>query len=114
MLKPLFLIILFPFFLCGCIDYIGNPPNERITEPANKIISSLDKYQKAHGKYPDSLAELVPEYLESIPIPQWGVRSWSYERSESGSSFFMSVKRWASSYEMYYYDHDYKRWGFDG
>lgn len=36
-------------------------------EAAKIIIDALTKYQKDKGKYPDSLEELLPDYLEQIP-----------------------------------------------
>jgi hypothetical protein len=40
----------------------------RLTERAEPIIDALGVYHKEHGKYPDRLMELVPEYLAEVPL----------------------------------------------
>jgi hypothetical protein len=36
--------------------------------------------------YPNSLAELVPEFLDQVPEPTWGLQVWIYGREPSGFS----------------------------
>lgn len=46
------------------------------------IISAIEKYRKARGKYPESLSELVPNYLDDVPKPDIGLlisQSFGYE-----------------------------------
>ena len=45
------------------------------------IITGLERYRVDNGRYPDSLKQLVPQYLEDIPTPAWGLRRWHYDRS---------------------------------
>lgn len=40
---------------------------------ADTIIQQVYAYQKQHGRYPDSLAQLVPEYLPRVPSTAEGL-----------------------------------------
>jgi hypothetical protein len=44
------------------------------------IIAAIEQYKLAHEKYPESLGELVPEFLPSIPPPTAGNKVWFYQR----------------------------------
>jgi hypothetical protein len=57
-------------------------------QTGNVIVAALKKYHADHGKYPDVLTDLVPQYLSSIPSPTAGDRTWRYR--SSGGKFFLS------------------------
>lgn len=48
------------------------------TVSGNTIVEALEKFHNDHGRYPDALTELVPNYLPEIPPPVWGLRKWKY------------------------------------
>jgi hypothetical protein len=53
------------------------------------VIQALNNFHADHGRFPRSLAELSPQYLEEIPEPDWGLRRWLYE--PDGSDFYLRV-----------------------
>ncbi|MDH4240572.1 MAG: hypothetical protein OEW48_13510 [Phycisphaerae bacterium] len=48
-------------------------------------MNSLKAYFDDHGKYPDSLGDLVPKYLDQIKPPKRGQSGWLYSRTEKGN-----------------------------
>jgi hypothetical protein len=51
-----------------------------------ELMNSLQAYFDDHGKYPDSLGDLVPKYLDRIkPHKRGGQKEWIYSRDENGS-----------------------------
>ena len=44
------------------------------------IIEAINQHKLARGKYPESLDELVPSFLPSIPPPTAGNKAWFYQR----------------------------------
>lgn len=44
----------------------------------------LAAYQKDHGKYPETLAALVPKYIEAVPIDRFNGKPLRYGRSKTG------------------------------
>ncbi|CAG0934495.1 hypothetical protein TFLX_03517 [Thermoflexales bacterium] len=86
------------FFLispvCICVgNYVHTTqvrtPNEQrqIRADADKIIDALTQFKQSHGHYPEQLAELVPQYLETIPIHPL---SWSYRYGVKNGVFFLN------------------------
>ncbi|HPQ40608.1 MAG TPA: hypothetical protein PLV45_09565 [bacterium] len=53
----------------------------------NRIIAALDEYYAHNGDYPDSLLDLVPEYLKSIPELQYRYRYQGFGYSSTGWTF---------------------------
>lgn len=45
-----------------------------------QLVEALRAYESAHGTYPDALADLVPEHIETIEPPTWGLQRWRYRR----------------------------------
>jgi hypothetical protein len=67
-LKYLLLVIL--FLLCGCnscykTDWLTEIKDGK--ERSYQIIEALEKYRFEKGRYPSSLSDLLPVYLQSIP-----------------------------------------------
>ncbi len=44
----------------------------------NEIVEALEGYYADTGRYPASLDELVPKYLNEIKEPLWGDSGWEY------------------------------------
>src|SRR5256885_12335818 len=57
--------------------------NKEDQPAADRIVAATDAYQKANGRYPASLGELVPRYLAALPTPR-PVGSIRYAPLESG------------------------------
>lgn len=50
-------------------------------ERAQPIIRAIDAYRVDHADEPDSLDELVPEYLDELPAPLVGGQVWEYHNT---------------------------------
>ena len=69
--KLLFLVIAITILACNIIA-TPEPPgvgekSEKGYAACDPIIAALEQFQADKGMYPDSLAELVPDYIASIP-----------------------------------------------
>ena len=86
------LVLLVASLLCGCFD----TPEERdrkerlsVETPGNIIVGALNRYERQNGRYPTSLDDLAPKYLEKIPRSKYGSRKWEYKAgSKSGYRWF--------------------------
>ena len=56
-----------------------------------EIACALERYRLAHGAYPDSLAVLVPRFLEKIPPDVIAGATFQYRRRADGSYLLYSV-----------------------
>lgn len=52
-------------------------------------MNALKRYHADHGQYPATLDDLTPHYLQEIPPPTWGLRTWYY--SPNATSFQIGV-----------------------
>lgn len=51
---------------------------------------ALLRYQSDHGRYPNSLAELAPDYVQSLPVDPFGLgRPLRYEQTKGGKAFLL-------------------------
>ena len=53
-----------------------------------KIYLALKIYRARHGRFPDSLQQLVPEILPEIPINSYTGKSFGYQSDKDGFIFF--------------------------
>ena len=58
-------------------------------ERAQPIIHAIDAYRAAHPDEPDSLNDLIPEYLDELPSPLVGGQKWQYHNTKR--SYELSV-----------------------
>ncbi len=64
-------------------------------------MTALQRFHSDNGVYPHELRDLVPEYLESIPMPMWGTGVWHYNGGQS--AFFLSFRLRRGPGPEYYY-----------
>jgi hypothetical protein len=55
------------------------------------IACALERYQLAHGDYPETLDALVPQFIESIPNDVIGGKPPHYRRTEAGTYLLCSI-----------------------
>jgi hypothetical protein len=91
-----FALISYPILVAICIAFIiypRSPPpfNEEYRRRQRRtwgthaeIYGALKAYHDGHGRYPDSLEHLVPEYLNEIELPDIGDSGWIYTRDDKG------------------------------
>lgn len=54
-----------------------------VSEP---VIAALEQYKADTGVYPETLAELIPDYLSAVPTKN-DVLDFSYSRTDDGFAF---------------------------
>ena len=64
--------------------------NQTLVDQA-QIACALERYRLAHGEYPESLAALVPQFIEKIPHDIIGGRPLHYRRSPDGTFLLYSI-----------------------
>jgi hypothetical protein len=74
------------------VSRLPDGPTDREVEQAmlngNLIFDAVSKYKQDHaGDVPSELVQLVPIYLEAIPLPAKGEGPWSYSVDEDGSVY---------------------------
>lgn len=75
------------------------------------IVAALERYRAAHSVYPDSLQQLVPQQLDSVPQPVWGP-AWSYRAFQDGAHAELFVARQDGRLTLRY-DFTGRGWAFD-
>lgn len=50
------------------------------------IVRALAEYRTDLGTYPDQLSTLVPDYIDAVEPPTWGVQQWRYRTYAAGST----------------------------
>ena len=57
------------FLLAACQTFAPgeDEKGKQLREPANKILTAIEQYKQEHGRYPNSLYELVPKYVDRLP-----------------------------------------------
>ncbi|HSI12825.1 MAG TPA: hypothetical protein VK961_12320 [Chthoniobacter sp.] len=56
-----------------------------------RLASALERFRLAHGVYPATLAELVPEFIEALPVDIYGRGPYRYQRVAAASFQLYSV-----------------------
>lgn len=64
--------------------YSGGLRKQHITDGFNEIALVLKLYRSEKGNYPETLEELVPEYLKAIPVDPVTGEAFYYRRTEKG------------------------------
>jgi hypothetical protein len=86
-----FIFISFPVLILACLlllyaIFIEPSPEERAGARAETmiiggdIINVLETYHSEHGRYPNTLDDLIPKYITQIKPPLWGETGWLYKR----------------------------------
>jgi len=73
--------------LAGCSD--SRQAIKETKQSGNRIIRALEGFRADRGEYPRSLSDLSPRYLQELPLPAWGLRTWKYE--SDGVEFVLGV-----------------------
>jgi hypothetical protein len=64
------------------------PAEQRqVLEQADRIVDAIEQFHSNNGRYPESLSELVPSYLNVLPEHPTG---WSYNYTRSGEECSLS------------------------
>ncbi|GAP06336.1 hypothetical protein ATHL_01190 [Anaerolinea thermolimosa] len=85
----MFLVLLLN--LLGCTRNEGFSAQEEITDGQTKgeqVVQALEKYHVDKGRYPEYLQDLIPNYLEEVPMTL-AKKEFKYEGSQS-DTFYLS------------------------
>jgi hypothetical protein len=77
------------------------------------IVECILAYHQDHGAYPETLSDLVPTYVTSIPRPVAGNDKWDYLRSADGSLFTLCFGENKDMYPCAWWDSAKGAWSFD-
>ncbi|MCX7919393.1 MAG: hypothetical protein N3A72_07260 [bacterium] len=98
LLRTVGLMLLLNFIFCyGAGKLVVQIRNTRLLTTAKlvqPIITALEQYHTEFGKYPSSITDLVPKYLDQIPtIPMVGYPVLEYEKLEYVSGMMQKPVR---------------------
>ena len=60
-------------------------------ERGDVIADALERFQKTEKRYPQSISELVPAYLDAVSPPAAGNGRWKYVARQDAPGFILSV-----------------------
>jgi hypothetical protein len=59
-----------------------------------ELAIALERYQRVHGSYPDSLSQVVPEFLSNLPLDHFAESgSFGYQKLEGGFRVFANPNK---------------------
>lgn len=90
--KAIYFLLLTCLALAACSLFTPDPPGvgekaERGYAALDPVVQALEKYHAEKGSYPESLDELVPDCISSIPTE---VNDESIYYAKSGESYSLS------------------------
>jgi hypothetical protein len=90
-MSPRVLVALLPLILlAGCDRW----SEARITESKRRgdvVCRAIEAFHVRTGKFPNQLAQLQPDFLQEVPQPTAGYRTWDYSVIDGGSSYHLQV-----------------------
>ncbi len=73
----LFQILVPSVWRAVCLSYMGQANHQ-----AAQTVVALLRYKAEHGQFPQTLDQLVPQYLETVPLDPFGPGPLTYKRHE--------------------------------
>ena len=69
-------------------------PNEQkqIHTDTDRIVEALTQFKQGHGHYPEQLAELVPQYLQFVPVNPAQPQGREYRYAVRNGVFFLNYE----------------------
>ncbi len=80
-------------------------------EIGNVIVTALNKYHAAKGRYPSKLQNMIPEYIEHIENPIAGDKTWIYRSRNDGTEFELIFFRSGSQPPAFFRTSTKDDWG---
>ncbi|MFG0242461.1 MAG: hypothetical protein ACF8R9_06745 [Phycisphaerales bacterium JB054] len=71
-------LLLMEVMLSGSEQILGTLDTRHATRRGTTIMLALERHRIARGTYPDSLDELVPEFLDALPLDPWSGETFCY------------------------------------
>jgi len=76
-------------FLCACSRQSTDAEVQATIRVGDTIVAALKNYKENNQVYPESLDDLVPKYLASVPLAARG-EEWGYSSFDRGLEFSLS------------------------
>jgi hypothetical protein len=98
--------------------YVGDAPRAQVGfQWAEPVVAALERYRHERGTYPDSLAALVPRYLESpgrLELPERGEFSQGPRFERDGDGYELSFEYHGPGVNRCRYRSAERRWACGG
>jgi hypothetical protein len=75
------------------------------------VAAAIENYRTDHKKYPASLRDIIPNYIQTIPKPHWGTNEWVYLLNKDQKSYALIVKLSKGDYIGHVYENG--KWSYD-
>jgi hypothetical protein len=73
----------------GLADAVQSFPARTARDLVIQTARAVQKYRRGKRSWPDSLEQLVPDYLRKVPIDPWG-RQLFYAAKDSGRGYYLA------------------------
>lgn len=83
--------VLLAYWLPSFGQYCQKPPAGQASIDQIIIACALERYHMANGKYPETLAALVPQFLTKLPLDVCNGQPMKYRRTDDGQFLLYSV-----------------------
>jgi hypothetical protein len=74
--------------LAGLKNVITKTVTGQVLVDQASVACALERYQLAHGKYPENLEGLTPQFMAKIPIDVIGGRAYRYKPTAAGYQLY--------------------------
>jgi len=88
----------------------GAADREAVKARGNAVITAIEKYRAASGRYPDALSDLTPTYMAHIEPPAGPDSHWTYELLHDPPGFVLSYDGRRSGGTMQVYSSQLNMW----
>ena len=97
------------------ITLFGCSESKKLDETERRgdiVVEALEHYREANHEYPEQLSDLIPDYINEISLPAWGLKEWFYEKYQD--EFYLeaheSKRTGDGSSHWHRYDYENKWW----
>ncbi len=104
------LLLLYAIFFIEASPRVPAGADAETMKIGGDIINALETYHSEHGRYPNTLDDLIPKYITQIKPPPWGETGWLYKRHKkdfvlevgyeigAGTDYLYPVRFYSSSH----------------
>lgn len=82
-------------------------------ERGNEVVAAIEAFHAANGVYPVGLEDLMPEFIDGLPVPVAGERCWRYVTDRAGSEYVLSFAFDSFQYPICTYSSERPGWKED-
>lgn len=84
--------------------------NALAAKRCDRLIGACEQYYAKYNKYPDDLGQLVPEFVEAVPVAKYTMtfNTFSYHASDQHRILYVSLPPFGRRY----YNFEEHRWGY--